>query len=165
MADRGDISYNEDGIPICKGSVPMKYTGYNSKRNQHVYHCPAKYLGRTQGRIESKVNLDKCPLGVLCEPESKRGPYVYVKSDQNLRLFPKIARYSPLFKERFKRRNAGERYFSHIKSKIGRSPYRREYVLAFSLCMHGVLSHVLNRIKPLIRENTELWDVLESSLA
>ena len=143
----------------------MRYGGYNRSRKLHFYHCPAKYLGRTKGDVESKVNLEKCPLGVLCEPESKRGPYVYIKSDQNLRLFPKIARESNLFKERFKRRSAGERYFSQIKSKIGRTPYRRKHILAFSLCMHGILSHVLNRIKPLIKQNDGLWSVLESSLA
>jgi len=37
-----DIKISDNGVPICKGGLPMKYHGYNPHKKRHLYFCPAK---------------------------------------------------------------------------------------------------------------------------
>ena len=112
----------------------------------------------------SKVKLEICPLGVLCEPNSKRGPYVYESPARDLRFFPEVPRDSALYKERFKRRTGVERYFSRAKDGLGRSSYRRRHGLAVMLCMQGVLMHLDARVKRLMSQYDGVLAALSASL-
>ncbi len=53
--------------------------------------------------------MDECPNGQDCKPDSSLGPFVYIKSETDPRLYPPIPRDSSKFKELMKQRSASER--------------------------------------------------------
>ncbi|MCK6508388.1 hypothetical protein L6R29_00285 [Myxococcota bacterium] len=51
-----------------------------------------------------KVDLKRSPLGTLCEPNSKMGPFVHIPLGKDLRRFPEIPRDSDLYQKLYKTR-------------------------------------------------------------
>lgn len=104
-----DIKLNENGDPICPGGLPMHYMGYNKNKHVHTYNCPAKRGTHRGGKYVYITHEDECPNETICQPESSIGPCVYIKSDEDPRLFPPIPRKSKRFKEIYNQRTATER--------------------------------------------------------
>jgi len=126
----GDQTFNEDGVPLCKAGIPMTRHGKSPNGAAVMFNCPAKYAGREDGKVVRKVDVERCPLGSLCDPTSKMGPMVHVDLQKNGRLSPLIPRDSERFKELYNQRTVAERMNAHLKGRIGERPYRRESHLA-----------------------------------
>lgn len=142
-ADENGTMFNENGTPLCKGRIPMKLHQMHTQIDTTSYMCPAKYLGRTDGKTEMKVDLQRCPLGALCEPNSKMGPFVHIPLGKDLRRFPKIPRDSDLYKKLYKTRTCVERIFSQTKdSGLKWRPYRRKHLLLLFAVSRGIRTHV-----------------------
>ncbi len=87
----------------------MRHHGYDKRQKKHVYCCPAKRNTHRNGKSTYVIHLDECPNDQDCKPESSLGPFVYVKSETDPRLFPPIPRDSSKFKELMNQRSASER--------------------------------------------------------
>ena len=94
----------------------MRRHQYDRKQNKHVFCCPAKRGTHRNGKSVYVFREDLCPAGKDCKPESSLGPFVYIKSEDDPRLFPPVPRTSRLFKEIYKQRSASERINSVIDS-------------------------------------------------
>jgi len=125
----GKFKRDEKGCPLCPGGVPMKLRGASHNRGHNTYICPAKYQGRTNGKIVWKVNMERCPLGKLCEPDSKMGPLLYLRFNEDYRYNPIVPRESNKFKELFKQRSSPERLFSQWEKPILSSRIHRRHHL------------------------------------
>jgi len=169
------FGFDAEGHPMCKGGVAMLRHAFVRSVQTTIYHCPAKYVGRdTDGKLVRKVDLSRCPLGVLCVPmsESTMKPLVYVRSTVNPRLHPGIDRSSPEFKSRLADRTATERYNSFAKVARGMEdrPFRRQhlYHLYGTLCavemhLNARLTRRLGKLD--IHSVQDLFGVLEALLA
>ncbi|MBD3182759.1 hypothetical protein GF312_10735 [Candidatus Poribacteria bacterium] len=96
---------NEEGIPICPGGRLMRRHSYNREKHRIIYTCPVKRLTRRDGKYMYVPHLDECPLGCLCSPHTTMGPVVYVRTNDDPRLYPPIGRDSPQHKKLMKLRS------------------------------------------------------------
>jgi hypothetical protein len=141
--DANQIVRDENGNPLCAGNVPMRRHAFDRHSQTATHCCCAKYLGRTNGKPEYKVDMSRCPLGTLCEPESTLGPYVHLSLHKDYRLNTEIARDSELFKELYNQRTCTERQFSVMEAMgLKDGAYRRNHTfliasLAFCLGVHA----------------------------
>jgi len=120
----------------------MKYQGACNTRGHNTYICPAKYLGRTKGKPEWKVKMERCPLGKLCEPDSKMGPLAYLRFDEDHRYNTVIPRESDKFKEMYKKRTSTERLFSQFEDNVLSSRvYRRMHLFQMRLTCQSINIH------------------------
>ncbi|HJO96239.1 MAG TPA: hypothetical protein QF753_22805 [Victivallales bacterium] len=141
--DENNIPRDKNGIPLCPGKIPMKRMGCNYQRGHTRYCCPVKYIGR-----EKRTELERCPLGVLCEPDSKMGPLVYLSFDENPRLNTAIPRGSESFKELYKQRSSPERFYSTLASAGLKSrPYRRQHLYLLGALCHAIGVHARAWVK------------------
>jgi len=69
------------------------------------------------------THAKECPLGTLCQPETKMGPVVYVNTDDDPRLYPLISRKSKQFKKLMNLRSGCER--SNSLKKVTYKLFRR----------------------------------------
>jgi hypothetical protein len=146
--DANQVERNEKGIPICPGGIEYKLHGTNKRRRKVVYHCPAKYLGRVNGKQQYKVDLSRCPLGVLCEPDSVMGPLINLHFDNSPRLNPEVPRETKLFKKLYKQRTTCERFFSRIERQdLKRGAYRRNHIFLFRSMCEAMIAHGLAWVK------------------
>jgi hypothetical protein len=99
---------NDQGVPLCPAGLPMRR---HSRTPTHriIFHCPVKRPTHQHGAYVWKAYPDQCPLKVLCQPETKMGPVVYVRSDADPRLYPAIARDSARYKQIMHQRSGCER--------------------------------------------------------
>lgn len=143
------LPLSENGAPLCPGSLEMRYHGYHRRHQTHVYHCPIKRPGKRDGKPFFRVHAHECPLAVLCEPDSKMGPLLRLKSADDPRLNPRIPRQSQLFKDLYKRRTGTERFNSLVKvaGNLGDRPYRRRHLFEWMLLAHGLATHAKQWVK------------------
>ncbi|MFQ6043968.1 MAG: transposase, partial [Candidatus Poribacteria bacterium] len=106
---------NEDGIPLCKAPKPMRRHGYERQKKRIYYNCPVKRPTHRNGKRCWVAYPDECPRGVLCQPDTKMGPVVYVRTEDDPRLYPAIRRDTDKFKRLFKKRSSCERSNSQKK--------------------------------------------------
>lgn len=111
-----DIHLNKDAVPLCPAGLPMRHHMFNKKRNTHVYTCPVKRQTHKNGKTVYVTHIDECPKKVDCKPESSLGPFVYIRSESDPRLFPPIHRKSSQYKEIKNQRSASERVNAYIDS-------------------------------------------------
>lgn len=136
--DMNNIARDEKGRPLCEGNIPMKKMGCNNQRGHVTYCCPAKNIGR-----DKRTEIERCPLGTLCEPDSKLGPLMYLSFEENPRLNLAIPRGSEQFKKIYKQRSSPERFYSVLVSAgLKRKPYRRQHLfllgtLGLAIGIHG----------------------------
>jgi hypothetical protein len=133
---------NEQGVPICPAGLPMRR--HSSTPNHRIYfNCPVKRPTHLEGKTVWQAYPKECPHQVLCQPDSKMGPVVYVRSDSDPRLYPPIARDSPRFKELLKLRPGCERSNSTKKvvHKLERRPCRSATHYLFRLYLISVIEH------------------------
>ena len=140
-----EIPLNEQGVPLCPGGLPMKYHGFNGRRQKLVYHCPIKRLVKRSGKPVFIPYLEECPRGALCEVLSKMGPLIALPVDEDPRLFVPVARGSKKYVAAMKRRTSSERFFSQYKGygQMGRRPYRRGHLYEIMGMAHGLRAHGL----------------------
>jgi hypothetical protein len=100
---RPDVALSKRGIPLCQAGVEMASWG-TAGPARPSFVCPVK-AGK----------LAQCPLapaeepGWRCDPTTRLGPAVSIKTDDNPRLFPEIARNSATFEKKYRLRSACER--------------------------------------------------------
>jgi hypothetical protein len=133
---------NDNGIPLCPAGLEMRR--HSQTPNHRIYfNCPVKRPTHENGKTVWKSYVNDCPHGVLCQPESKMGPIIYIRSDSDPRLYPKIARDSPRFKEILNLRSGCERSNSMKKvvHKLGDRPCRSATHFLFRLYLVSIVEH------------------------
>ena len=146
----------------------MKRHGVDNKKGHIAFFCPAKYMGRTKGKPTFKVNLEACPLGTLCEPDTKMGPLVYLPFEENPRLNTAIPRGSDLFKQLYNQRSGTERFFSRLQIKGSKErPYRREHLFGIAVLADSLTAHAMAWVKKRFggrqpKDNAELFEWMKS---
>ena len=89
---------NKQGAPLCIAGLEMRR--HSKASNGRIYYnCPVKRPTHIEGKTQWKSYVEACPRAVLCQPLTKMGPVVYVRSDEDPRLYPEISRDSPLWKQ------------------------------------------------------------------
>lgn len=109
LSDDSGIRLDQDGVPLCQAGCRMRHHCYDKKKNKHVYSCPAKRLARRNGKKVYVFYEEECPQGKDCKPDSNLGPFIYLKSNDDPRLFPPLPRNSQKFKDLMNQRSASER--------------------------------------------------------
>lgn len=126
-----DFSFTEQGVPLCKAGHVMAYHGFCKDRQRHKWRCPLS-------RKKWKVSCD-----FPCS-DSSYGRVFYTRERDNLRYFTRIPRGSALWKARYKRRTAAERFIKRLKEdylleKRGSLRSSRAWsfrVFADAMCLH-----------------------------
>jgi hypothetical protein len=132
-----------NGIPLCPAGLEMRR--HSATPNHRLYfNCPVKRPTHLNGKSVWQSHLDQCPRQVLCDPDSKMGPIVYIRSDSDPRLYPKIARDSARFKELMNLRSGCERSNAVKKTvhKLDRRPCRSATHFLVRLYLVSILEHL-----------------------
>jgi hypothetical protein len=134
---------NEAGIPICPGEMLMRRIGFDPKRQRIYYACPVKRPSHRGGKHVMVNHTDECPLGVLCSPDTKHGPVVYVKTTDDPRLYPPVPRASPKYKKLMNLRSGCERSNSAKKEVygLGDRPCRSDTHFLVRLYLVSIIEH------------------------
>ena len=135
-------SINQQGAPLCIAGLDMRR--HSKASNGRIYYnCPVKRPTHINGKSEWKSYEEDCPRAVLCQPETKMGPVVYVRSDEDVRLYPEIARESPLYKQIMNQRTGCERSNStkKVTYKLGQRPCRNASHYLIRLYLVSLLEH------------------------
>ncbi len=133
---------NSDGVPLCPANLPMRRHS-STPNHRIIFNCPVKRPTHLDGKTVWQSHLNDCPHKVLCQPETLMSPTVYVRSDSDPRLYPKIARDSPKFKDLMKLRSACERSNSvkKVSHKLERRPCRSSTHYLFRLFLISIFEH------------------------
>ena len=135
---------NENGVPICPGGMLMRRMGFDPKRHRVYYGCPVKRPTHRKDQGYIYINhVDECPLGVLCQPETKHGPVVYVKTSDDPRLYPPIPRMASKYKKLMNLRSGCERSNSMKKNTygLGNRPCRSDTHFLVRLYLISIIEH------------------------
>lgn len=123
------IGFTQDGTPICPRGY--KYVYWGRTRNRLKYRCPLAVRNKRR-----PINFT-----CSCKTTSEYGKTVYIKPDDDPRLFPPVPRDTQLFKDTFKRRTSVERtnkrIFEDYKVESYKSRSRR---LRFSLATFAAVN-------------------------
>ena len=89
------------------------------------------------------THAKECPLETLCQPSTKMGPVVYVKTNEDPRLYPPISRKSVRFKELMNLRSGCERSNSvkKVAYKLGRRVCRNATYFLVRLYLISIVEH------------------------
>lgn len=133
---------NDKGIPLCPANLEMRR--HSQTPNHRLYfNCPVKRPTHENGKSVWKSHVQDCPHQVLCQPDSKMGPIVYVRSDSDPRFYPPIPRDSERFKEVMRLRSGCER--SNATKKVthglGKRPCRSATHFLFRLYLVSIVEH------------------------
>ena len=94
-----DGIYTKEGVPTCLGGIPMEFVETDPATGHHHYICQ-----------EGGCHLKGKKGGVIyCDSE------VWENPSNNIRLFGKIRRDSPEWKDYYRKRQAIERVFKSLK--------------------------------------------------
>jgi hypothetical protein len=135
---------DENGVPICPGGKLMRRMGFDPKRHRVYYGCPVKRPTHRKDQGYIYINhVDECPLDVLCQPDTKHGPVVYIKTNDDPRLYPPIPRASPKYKKLMNLRSGCERSNSQKKEvySLGDRPCRSETHFLVRLYLVSIIEH------------------------
>ena len=133
---------NEQGIPLCPAGLPMRRHS-TTPNHRIVFHCPVKRPTHSHGAHAWNAFPDRCPLTVLCQPDTKMGPVVYVRSDADPRFYPPIPRHSSRFQQIMNLRSGCERSNSVKKTvhHLDHRPCRSATHFLFRLYLVSILEH------------------------
>jgi hypothetical protein len=134
---------NENGIPICPAGKLMRRNGFHKARHRIYYACPVKRPSQRDGERIWMSHIDECPNSVLCQPDTKTGPVVYVKTKNDPRLYPPIRRGSPKSKKLMNLRSGCERSNSMKKEnyRLGDRPCRSSVHFLVRLYLVSIIEH------------------------
>lgn len=133
---------NKEGIPLCIAGVEMRR--HTKRPDGRIYfNCPVKRPSQENGLHIFKSYPQECPFGVLCQPDSKMGPVVYIRSDSDPRSYPHISRDSIEYKQLMALRSGCERSNSAKKVvyKLQERPCRSATHFLFRLYLVSILEH------------------------
>jgi hypothetical protein len=143
-----DKPLSQKGIPLCPAGVEMTFHARNKHQHRQIYHCPAKKKARAKGKSEGSqwtvvTELEKCPWGVLCQPESRLGPLVSISANENPRLFPLIGRGSGQYRKLMNLRSGVERSNAMKKTvyKLQESQFKRSSRFLIKLYLISMIEH------------------------
>jgi hypothetical protein len=133
---------NKEGVPLCPAGLEMRRHS-RSPLHRLYYNCPVKRPTHIEGKTVWKSSVEQCPLKVLCQPTTKMGPVVYVRSDQDPRLYPQIARDSARYKQIMKLRTGCERSNSvkKVTHNLGQRPCRSSTHYLVRLYLVSIIAH------------------------
>ena len=134
---------NEQGIPLCPAAKPMKRMSHNPKRHRIYYNCPVKRPTHRNGKYMMRAHAKECPLENLCQPSTKTGQVVYVKTNEDPRLYPSVSRKSKQFKKLMNLRSGCERSNSMKKKtyKLERRVCRNATHFLVRLYLVSIVEH------------------------
>lgn len=133
---------NANGIPLCPANLPMRR--HSARPDGRLYfNCPVKRPTHQEGKTVWQSHAAECPHKVLCQPDTKMGPILYVRSESDPRLYPPIPRDSPRFKELMKLRSGCERSNSvkKVAHKLERRPCRSATHYLVRLYLISIIEH------------------------
>jgi len=148
------VPLNEEGTPLCPEGKTMHYLHYNKAKRTHVYNCPVKRQARREGKKLFVFHKDECPRKKDCQPESTIGPYVYIKSETDPRLFPPIPRKSRKFRDVMKLRSGSERVNAVIDSYNIEGAHRCAEYSLIRLYLVYIAVHADIRYRESMKNNT-----------
>ena len=134
---------NDQGIPLCPGGLDMRRHS-TASHHRVMFNCPVKRPTHKDGKTQWNVFVDECPNQVLCDPHSKMGPVVYVRTDQDPRYYPPIARGSKRFEAIMNLRSGCERSNGIKKGvhRLGERPCRSATHFLVRLYLVSLIEHV-----------------------
>jgi hypothetical protein len=137
------LTIDDKGCPSCPGGRKMIYNGFCKDRCRFKWRCPKVAKGM--------VPCDACSS---CSPSSY-GRVIYTKPEWDLRLFTRIPRGSPEWKNKLKQRTASERVNNrilhdyHIEGAASRGKKR----IAFFTTIAAINIHLDAQLKLLSAQN------------
>lgn len=133
---------NDDGVPLCLAGLPMRRHG-TTPNHRILFHCPVKRPTHCDGHHAWNAHPDECPLKVLCQPDTKMGPVVYIHADSDPRFYPPIARHTARFQQIMNLRSGCERSNSvkKIAHHLGDRPCRSATHFLVRLYLVSILEH------------------------
>jgi hypothetical protein len=145
---------NAQGLPLCPAGVVMRR---HSRGGQHriYYNCPVKRPTHQQGQTVWQSYVEECPRQVLCQPDTKMGPLVYLRSDSDPRFYPPIPRDSAEFKRLLALRSGCER--SNAVKKVTHKLNRRVCRSASLFLIRLYLISVCEHAKAWLSEDRKAW--------
>ena len=145
---------NAEGVPLCAAGLPMRRHSQTANY-RIIYNCPVKRPTHIEGQHTWKAHVEECPLQVLCQPDTKMGPSVYVRADADPRFYPEIARGSPQYKELFNLRGGCER--SNSAKKVGHKLGQRVCRSATHFLLRLYLVSVVEHAKAWVAEDRKVF--------
>jgi hypothetical protein len=132
---------NAQGVPLCPAGLAMRR--HTQAAHRIIYNCPVKRPTHHKGKHCWQAHVAACPRQVLCEPDSKMGPLVFVRSDADPRFYPEIARDSKQFKEIMHLRSGCERSNATKKTvhQLGKRPCRSATHFLVRLYLISIIEH------------------------
>jgi hypothetical protein len=134
---------NENGIPLCPAGMLMRRHSHDKNKHRIIYNCPVKRPTHRNGKNLYISYPDECPYGVVCQPKTKMGPIVYVKTTDDPRLYPSIPRKSPKYKKLMNLRSGCERSNSAKKEtyRLSERPCRSATHFLSRLYLVSIIEH------------------------
>jgi hypothetical protein len=132
-----------NGTPICPAGKLMRRHYYDKKKHRIYYNCPVKRPTHQNGEHCWAAHVDECPNSVLCQLYTKMGPIVYVRTEDDPRLYPTIRRDSEKFAFLFKKRSCCERSNSQKKEtyRLSERPCRNSVHFLVRLYLVSIIEH------------------------
>ena len=129
--------------PVCPAGMLMRRHSHDKNKHRIIYNCPVKRPTHRNGKILYISYPDECPYGVVCQPKTKMGPIVYVKTTDDPRLYPLIPRKSPKYKKLMNLRSGCERSNSAKKEtyRLGGRPCRSATHFLIRLYLVSIIEH------------------------
>jgi len=143
----GVLCFDDNGNPICMGGIPYQNCGYSYPKGIK-YRCWFDCHG-----IEKPCSCTNSPYGRT----------IYIKPDDDLRLFPPVARDTDAFREMFKRRTTVERTHKRLfedydieagNCRSTRERFNRATMAAVNVHLDAWIKHTGFSILPLIEESS-----------
>jgi hypothetical protein len=150
-----NIQLDKDGTPLCPAGMKMHHHMYDKNKRVHVYSCPVKRNTHRDGKSVYITHTEECPRHQDCRPSSSLGPFVYIKSDTDPRLYPPLARNSQKFKEIMNQRTSTERCnYLNDTYHLDRACRNADYGL-IRLTLVNIAEHALIRYLEAVKKLSE----------
>jgi hypothetical protein len=137
------LQVNAQGVPLCPAGLPMRRHSFGPGGRRIYYNCPVKRPTHRGGQGQWIAHAEECPRQVLCQPHTQMGPVVYVRTTDDVRLYPPIPRDSATFKQLMATRTGCERSnsFKKVASRLGERPCRSATQFLVRLYLVSLLEH------------------------
>jgi hypothetical protein len=159
-----DVKLASDGCPLCPGGCPMRRHGFHTGKQTHTFCCPAKRLTHRKGKAVYIFHPEDCPRKQDCCPESRLGPFAYLKSSDDPRFYPPIARDSKRFKTAYAERTTTERLNAvNDAYKLDRCSRNASYAF-IRLTLANILEHAVVRFEECVKRVGSRMQALRQAL-
>jgi hypothetical protein len=134
---------SDNGTPICPAGKLMRRHYYDKNKKRIYYNCPVKRPTHRDGEHCWVAHIDECPNSTLCQLYTKMGPVVYVRTEDDPRLYPQIRRETQTFKRLMNLRSCCERSNSQKKEtyRLSERPCRNSVHFLVRLYLVSIIEH------------------------